>query len=83
MAAADSGDGPDLIGSRISLISNAQIRYEGIVFTVNAAEATVALHNGTLLAQSYCLLTVLFVLSFLFLCFIYGEIKYMCNLMLN
>lgn len=35
------------LGSKISLISKADIRYEGRLFTVDPAECTIALANGT------------------------------------
>lgn len=34
------------LGSRISLISKADIRYEGRLFTVDPQECTIALANG-------------------------------------
>merc|ERR1719353_750968 len=33
------------IGSKISLISNAEIRYEGTLYTINTEESTIALQN--------------------------------------
>ena len=41
-----SGQTP-LIGSRISLISKKDIRYEGILYTIYAHEHSVVLQNGT------------------------------------
>lgn len=37
----------NLLGSRISLISNKDIRYEGILFAINQQESSVTLQNGT------------------------------------
>jgi hypothetical protein len=36
----------ELIGSQISLISNKDIRYEGILYAINAEESSVTLQNG-------------------------------------
>jgi hypothetical protein len=35
-----------LLGSRISLISNKDIRYEGVLFAINQEESSVTLQNG-------------------------------------
>lgn len=54
------------LGSKISLISKADIRYEGRLFTVDPAECTIALANGkcvcvwrepptTILVSLFCL----------------------------
>ncbi len=34
------------IGSRITLLSKSHIRYEGILYTINMEESTIALQNG-------------------------------------
>jgi len=37
------------IGASISLISKSEIRYEGILFTIDTKESNIALQNGALL----------------------------------
>ena len=37
---------PPLIGSRISLISKNEIRYEGTLFDINKIDTTIALKDG-------------------------------------
>jgi hypothetical protein len=41
------------LGSRISLISKADIRYEGRLFTVDPQECTIALANGEYFSHAY------------------------------
>ena len=42
------GDLDALIGSRISLISQQDFRYDGILFSINAAESSIVLQNGAI-----------------------------------
>lgn len=52
---ASAGMMPEL-GSKISLISKADIRYEGRLFTVDPQECTIALANGKFLIALKCII---------------------------
>ena len=44
--------GAPFIGSKISLISKAEIRYEGILYQVDSKESTVTLAKGKSMQES-------------------------------
>jgi hypothetical protein len=40
------GDQSELLGAPISVVANNDVRYEGVLFSVNAAESTIVLREG-------------------------------------
>ncbi len=40
----------NLLGSRISLISQHDVRYDGVLFSINAKESSIVLKDGMIIA---------------------------------
>lgn len=41
----------NLLGSRISLITTQDIRYDGILFSINAQESSIVLRDGEMILE--------------------------------
>jgi hypothetical protein len=57
----------NLLGSRISLVSQQDVRYEGTLFSINQTESSIVLQNG----NNY--FHILFVLPHPFVSFMFGN----------
>lgn len=57
-----TGGGIPYVGSKISLISKADIRYEGTLFNIDAMASTVALKDGTFFSLDHGVLHFFYVI---------------------
>lgn len=62
------------VGSKISLISKADIRYEGRLFTVDPQECTIALANGKVEKFLSLSFSTLHIATHFFLCIFFNNV---------